>query len=86
MWIAILSIIGGATGQYLLSTFIMPKKEKRDADQEFIDTLIQRVSHLEGRTDELSKQLTNVMTENAMLKVELDYMKKENHELKKKIN
>jgi predicted nuclease with TOPRIM domain len=82
----ILLIIGGATGQYILSAFMIPKKEKRDADQEFIDVLIQRISNLEGRMDEQSKQLTNVMTENAMLKVELDYLKKENAILKKKMN
>ena len=81
--IALIGLGSGATGQYIISTFKMPKKEEKDADKQFIDTLIQRISHLEGRMDEQSKQLTCVMQENAMLKVELEYLKKENEELKK---
>ena len=82
----ILLIVGGATGQFILSSFLIPKKEKREADQQFIDTLMTRIANLEGRMDEQSKQLTNVMTENAMLKVELDYLRKENQELKSELN
>lgn len=84
--INILLIISGATGQYFLSAFIMPKKDQKDADKQFIDTLIQRVTILEGRIEEQSKQLTNVMTENAMLKVELGYLRKEKDELQKELN
>jgi hypothetical protein len=80
--INILLIVGGATGQFLLSTVLIPKKDKKEADQTFIDTLIQRVSNLEGRLDEQSKQLTTVMEENARLKVEMEYLRKENEELK----
>lgn len=83
IWIGLIGLLGGSAAQHLISTKFMAKKEKRDADQEFIDTLLQRIYNLEGRLDELSKQLTSVMTENAMLKVELDYIKKENKELKK---
>lgn len=83
LFIALIGLVSGATGQYIISTFKMPKKEEKDADKQFIDTLIERVSHLEGRLDEVSKQLTNVMTENAMLKVEMDFLKRENEELKK---
>lgn len=79
----LLMLLGGATAQYVISTFKMPKKEEKDADKQFIDTLIQRVSHLEGRLDEVSKQLTTVMTENAMLKVEMEFLKRENEQLKK---
>lgn len=82
VFVNILLVLGGATGQFLLSTLLMPKKDKREADQHFIDTLIQRVSNLEGRLDEQSKQLTCVMEENARLKIELEYLKKENEELK----
>jgi regulator of replication initiation timing len=75
-------VVGGATGQYFLSTIKMPKKDQKDADQHFIETLIQRISNLEGRIEEQSKQLTSVMEENARLKVEMEYLRKENEELK----
>lgn len=81
--INLLMVVGGATGQYIISTIKMPKKDQKEADQQFIDTLIQRISNLEGRLDEQSKQLTCVMEENARLKIELEYLKKENEELKK---
>lgn len=84
--IAIISLIGGGFGWQIVSTFLMPKKDEKEADKAFIDTLIQRVAHLEGRMDEQSKQLTQVMTENAMLKVELDFLRKENQELKEQLN
>ena len=83
--IGIIGIIGGSTGQYFLSTFFLSKKDERSSDQEFIDTLIQRVYNLEGRTDELSKQLTTLMSENAVLRVELAHIQKENRELKKRV-
>jgi predicted RNase H-like nuclease (RuvC/YqgF family) len=82
VWIAIISLIGGGLGQWILSTFLLPKKDKKEADQQFIETLIQRVSTLEGRIEEQSKQLTTVMEENARLKVEMEYLKKENEELR----
>lgn len=78
-----LMVIGGATGQYIISTLKMPKKDQKESEQQFIDTLLQRVSILEGRIEEQSKQLTCVMQENAMLKVELEYLRKENEQLKK---
>lgn len=78
----ILLVIGGATGQFIISTFKMPKKDQKEADQQFIETLIQRVSNLEGRIEEQSKQLTSVMEENARLKVEMEYLRRENEELK----
>ncbi len=78
----LLMVVGGATGQYIISTIKMPKKDQKEADKQFIDTLIQRVSNLEGRLDEQSKQLTSVMEENARLKIELEYLKKENDELR----
>jgi hypothetical protein len=80
--IAILSLIGGGFGQWILSTKIMPKKEKKEFDQQFIETLMERVNILEGRLLEQSAQLTCVMEENARLKVEMEYLKKENEELR----
>lgn len=82
LWIAIFSFLGGSVGQYIVSSFLLPKKDKKEADQQFIDTLIQRITLLEGRLEEQSKQLTTVMEENARLKVEMEYLRKENEELR----
>lgn len=84
--INILLVIGGATGQFLLSAFVIPKKDQKDQEQAFIETLIERVSSLEGRITEQSVQLTIVMEENARLKVEMEYLRKENTELMNQIN
>lgn len=80
--IAIIAFLGGSVGQYIISSFLMPKKDQKEADQTFIETLIQRISSLEGRIEEQSKQLTTVMEENARLKVEMEYLKKENEVLR----
>jgi predicted nuclease with TOPRIM domain len=80
--INILSVIGGGFGWQILSTFVMPKKEKRDADQNFIDTLLDRITHLEARLDEQSKQIQIIIQENASLKIEMNYLIKENTKLK----
>jgi hypothetical protein len=82
----ILLILSGATGQYVLSAFLIPKKDQRDADKQFIDTLIQRIGMLEGSVDLMSKQITTIMTENATLKVEMDYLRKENHLLQMELS
>ena len=84
--INILLVISGATGQYIISAFLIPRKDEKEADKAFIDTLLLRIANLEGRMDEQSKQLTTVMTENAMLKVELDYLRRENKELKEELS
>lgn len=84
--INILLVISGATGQYIISAFLIPRKDEKEADKAFIDTLLLRIANLEGRMDEQSKQLTTVMTENAMLKVELDYLRRENQELKEELS
>jgi predicted RNase H-like nuclease (RuvC/YqgF family) len=83
--IALIGLAGGGLGQYIISGKLMPKKERKEADQQFIETLLQRISNLEGRLDEQSKQLTMVMEENARLKVEMEYLRKENESYKKQI-
>ena len=83
--INILLIIGGATGQFILSAFILPKKDKKDADAQFIETLISRVGLLEGRIEEQSKQIQNLMASNATLSVELNFIRQENEELKEEL-
>lgn len=83
--INLLLIIGGATGQFILSAFILPKKDKKDADAQFIETLISRVTLLEGRIEEQSKQVSNLMASNATLSVELNFIRQENDELKEEL-
>jgi predicted RNase H-like nuclease (RuvC/YqgF family) len=81
--IAIISAISGGFGWQIISAFVLPKKDEKEADKAFIDTLIQRITMLEGRLEEQSKQLTSVMEENARLKVEMEYLRRENDELRK---
>lgn len=79
--VGIVAALGGGLGQYIFSSFVMPKKEVKEADKAFIDTLIQRVSFLEGKLDVLTVQINELIKENAILKVELEHLRKENTEL-----
>jgi len=71
-----LLLISGATGQYIVSAFLIPKKEKKEAEAGFIDTLLERVSFLEGKIDVMSLQLNEIMRENERLKIQLEYKSK----------
>jgi hypothetical protein len=82
--IALISAVSGGFGWNIISTLVMPKKDEKEADKLFIDQLMTRMTHLEGRAEEMSKQLTSVMEENARLKVEMEYLRKENDLLKVK--
>lgn len=82
--IAVIGLLGGGTLQYLISTKFMPKKDEKESDAHFIDTLIQRVTLLEGRIEQLSAQISSLMASNATLSVELNYIKEENIQLKNK--
>jgi hypothetical protein len=84
IWIALISAVSGGFGWNIISTLVMPKKDEKEADKAFIDQLISRVTLLEGRMEEQSKQLISVMEENARLKVEMEYLRKENETLKVK--
>jgi regulator of replication initiation timing len=61
----------------MVSTKLMPKKEKKEADAVFIDTLMDRISVLEGRIDQQTIAIKELVKENERLKVELEYIKKE---------
>lgn len=76
------AISGGVVTQ-LIAVYALPKKDKKEADQKFIDQLMQRISSLEGRIDEQHRILTDTLKENAILKVELALLKDINEELRK---
>jgi hypothetical protein len=82
--VALISAVSGGLGWNIISTLVMPKKDEKEADKLFIDQLMSRMTTLEGRIEEQSKQLTTVMEENARLKVEMEYLRKENDLLKVK--
>ena len=68
-------------------------RQKREVQQEekaeqalYRDDLIKRVEKLEQERDEHLQQIIDLMTEVAGLKVEVDYVKRENEMLKLKID
>ena len=74
-WIEILAgVISGGTLQYVVSTKVMPKKEKKDADAYFIDTLIKRIDVLETRVDNQTAIIKDLIKENESLKSEIRYL------------
>jgi hypothetical protein len=76
-WMEIIAgIIGGGTGQYLISTKLMPKREKKEADGEFIDKLMDRINILEARIDNQTVIIKELLTENATMKAELSYLRR----------
>jgi hypothetical protein len=75
--IAILSMFGGGLGQYIISSKLIPKREEREADKILIDTLMDRINILEGRIDQQTIVIKDLIKENAELKAELDYLKKD---------
>lgn len=78
---AIIGAISGGFGWNLISTKIMPKKEQKESEQNFIETLLDRIKNLEGRLDLLTAQCQAVMEKNATLVVEMNYLMKENDRL-----
>lgn len=75
-WFEIISgVISGGLLQYLISSKIMPKKEKKEADQVFIDTLLRRIDILEARIDNQSIMIKEMIAENERLKMEIKYLK-----------
>ena len=75
-WIEIIGgVVSGGTLQYIISSKLMPKKDKRDADALFIDTLMKRIDVLEGRIDGQTILIKEILVENERLKIELKYLK-----------
>jgi|TARA_R110002167_G_scaffold115784_1_gene290316 uncharacterized coiled-coil DUF342 family protein len=61
------------------------KKEEKAEQVMYRDDLIRRVEKLEEERDEHLEQIIQLMTEVAGLKVEVDYVKRENEILKLKV-
>lgn len=81
-------LIGGGGGIGIwkaVEYFVIPRKDKKDFDQKFIEQLIGRVNNLEGRIDEQNKMLLQVMKENAELTLRNTLLQDEIKELKQTI-
>jgi len=75
-WFEIIAgLLGGGTLQYLISSKLMPKKEKKEADALFIDTLLNRINVLEARIDNQTIIIKELIAENERLKAEVKYLK-----------
>ena len=90
---AIVAVVTGvfSAGAFKFYEFIL--KQKREVQQEekaeqalYRDDLIKRVEKLEIERDEHLQQIIDLMTDIAGLKVEVDYVKRENEILKLKID
>lgn len=90
---AIVAIVTGifSAGAFKFYEFIL--RQKREVQQEekaeqalYREDLIKRVERLEQERDEHLQQIIDLMTEVAGLKVEVDYVKRENEILKLKID
>ncbi len=90
------AIVAAVTGVFSAGAFKFYEfmlKQKREVQQEekaeqalYRDDLIKRVEKLEVERDEHLQQIIDLMTDIAGLKVEVDYVKRENEILKLKID
>jgi predicted RNA-binding protein Jag len=90
------AIVAAVTGVFSAGAFKFYEfmiRQKREVQQEekaeqalYRDDLIKRVEKLEQERDEHLQQIIDLMTEVAGLKVEVDYVKRENEMLKLKID
>jgi len=90
------AIVAAVTGVFSAGAFKFYEfmlKQKREVQQEekaeqalYRDDLIKRVEKLEQERDEHLNQIMKLMTEVTALKVEVDYVKRENELLKMKID
>jgi predicted nuclease with TOPRIM domain len=90
---AIVAAVTGvfSAGAFKFYEFIL--KQKREVQQEeraeqalYRDDLIKRVEKLEQERDEHLQQIIDLMSEMSALKVEVDYVKRENELLKLKLD
>jgi predicted RNA-binding protein Jag len=90
------AIVAAVTGVFSAGAFKFYEfmaKQKREVKQEekaeqalYRDDLIKRVEKLEQERDEHLEKIIKLMTEVSALKVEVDYVKRENELLKLKID
>ncbi len=75
-WIEIIAgIVSGGTLQYIISSRLMPKKEKKEADAIFIETLMKRIDVLEARIDNQTIIIKDLIRENEAHKAEIKYIR-----------
>ena len=89
------AIVAAVTGVFSAGAFKFYEfmlKQKREVQEEkaeqalYRDDLIKRVEKLEEERDEHLSQIMKLMTEVTALKVEVDYVKRENELLKMKLD
>ena len=90
---AIVAVVTGAmsAGAFKFYEFMLKQKREKQVEEKaeqtlYRDDLIKRVERLEEERDEHLEQIIELMTEVAGLKVEVDYVKRENELLKLKID
>ena len=90
---AIVAVVTGAVSAGAFKFYEFMLKQKREVQQEekaeqalYRDDLIKRVERLEQERDEHLQQIIDLMTEVAGIKVEVDYVKRENELFKLKID
>ena len=90
---AIVAAVTGvfSAGAFKFYEFVLKQKREKQVEEKteqalYRDDLIKRVEKLEQERDEHLQQIIDLMTEVAGLKVEVDYVKRENEILKLKID
>tara|TARA_R100001163_G_C5051722_1_gene188496 strand:- start:1378 stop:1683 length:306 start_codon:yes stop_codon:yes gene_type:complete len=90
---AIVAAVTGvfSAGAFKFYEFMLKQKREKQVEEKaeqtlYRDDLIKRVERLEQERDEHLEQIIELMTEVAGLKVEVDYVKRENEILKLKID
>ena len=90
---AVVAVVTGlvSAGAFKFYEFILKQKREKQVEEKaeqtlYRDDLIKRVEKLEQERDEHLQQIIDLMTEVAGLKVEVDYVKRENEILKLKID
>ena len=90
---AIVAAVTGlvSAGAFKFYEFMLKQKREKQVEEKaeqtlYRDDLIKRVEKLEQERDEHLQQIIDLMTEVAGLKVEVDYVKRENEILKLKID
>jgi uncharacterized coiled-coil DUF342 family protein len=90
---AIVAAVTGvfSAGAFKFYEFMLKQKREKQVEEKaeqtlYRDDLIKRVEKLEEERDEHLEQIIELMTEVAGLKVEVDYVKRENEILKLKID
>jgi len=90
---ALVAVVTGAVSAGAFKFYEFMLKQKREVQKEdraeqtlYRDDLIKRVEKLEEERDENLQKIIDLMTEVAGLKVEVDYVKRENEILKLKID